>query len=257
MSLNPAIRDWSSQRVWVVGASSGIGQALSKSLLERGAKVAISARKEQPLAFLAESFPESALAVPFDVNQESGWHSAHENITRTWGGIDIMVFCAAAYTPMHAWELDVHVATGMIDTNISGAIKGLAAVLPDMLKSGSGHISLVASVAGYMGLPKSLIYGPTKAALINMAESLYLDVHERGIGVSVINPGFVDTPLTKGNDFKMPSLITPETAAGEIIRGFEKGLFEIHFPKKFTAWLRLIRRLPYSLRFRLLSKVST
>jgi short-subunit dehydrogenase len=126
-----------------------------------------------------------------------------------------------------------------------------------MLKSGSGHISLVASVAGYMGLPKSLIYGPTKAALINMAESLYLDVHERGIGVSVINPGFVDTPLTKGNDFKMPSLITPETAAGEIIRGFEKGLFEIHFPKKFTAWLRLIRRLPYSLRFRLLSKVST
>lgn len=256
MSLNPKIRDWPSQRIWIVGASTGIGHSLAVSLLSRGAKVAVSARKAEPLSALSRQFPELALALPLDVNAEQEWHSAHETLMTTWGGIDVIVYCAAAYTPMRAWNIDLPGATNMMDTNVSGAIRAIATVLPRMLQAGSGHISLVASVAGYMGLPQSLIYGPTKAALINMAESLYLDIHERGVGVSIINPGFVDTPLTKGNRFRMPALITPEEAAHEIIGGLEKGLFEIHFPKRFTTWLRLIRHFPYPIRFRLLAEVA-
>ena len=108
-----------------------------------------------------------------------------------------------------------------------------------------GHVSLVSSVAGFRGLPKSLAYGPTKAALINLAEALYLDLHALGMGVSVVNPGFVATPLTARNDFTMPALITPEAAAAAIVRGWEDGEFDIHFPKRFTRWMKWLRLLPY------------
>jgi short-subunit dehydrogenase len=108
-----------------------------------------------------------------------------------------------------------------------------------------GHISLMGSVAGYRGLPNSLAYGPTKAALINLTETLYLDLHGQGIGVSLINPGFVDTPLTRQNQFKMPALITPEKAAQEILKGWAHGEFEIHFPKRFTRWMKALQLLPY------------
>lgn len=256
MSLNAPIHDWTSQRIWIVGASSGIGHALAEALLAHGAKVAISARNSAPLTALANRYPESALAVGMDITNPVDWHSSYAQIITAWDAVDTMIFCAATYHPMRAWNIDDALASSMINTNLTGAIRGIATVLPGMLASGKGHISLIASVAGYMGLPKSLVYGPTKAALINLAEALYLDVHGKGIGVSVINPGFVDTPLTKGNDFRMPAIISPESAAQEIITGLEKGDFEIHFPKRFTRWLRMIRRLPYSLRFRILSQVA-
>jgi len=118
-----------------------------------------------------------------------------------------------------------------------------------LLEQRAGHLSLVSSVAGYRGLPKSLAYGPTKAALINLAETLYLDLHPLGLGVSVVNPGFVETPLTAGNDFKMPALITPEQAAGEMVRGWERGAFEMNFPKRFTLWLKAMRHLSDGLYF--------
>lgn len=256
MSLNLPITAWASQRVWIVGASSGIGLALAEALLNRGARVAVSARKTAPLAELASRHPDTALAVPMDITRAEDWPEAHGRIIDAWQGIDIMVFCAAAYHPVRAWEIDTDLASRMIDTNLTSALRGIATVLPGMLGKGQGHISLIASVAGYMGLPKSLVYGPTKAALINLAESLYLDVHDKGIGVSIINPGFVDTPLTKGNDFKMPALTSPAVAAEEIIKGLEHGQFEIHFPKRFTCWLRMIRRLPYPVKFRLLKEVA-
>jgi short-subunit dehydrogenase len=114
-----------------------------------------------------------------------------------------------------------------------------------MAKQGSGTLALVSSVAGYRGLPKSLVYGPTKAAIINLAEALYLDLRPRGIGVCVVNPGFVRTPLTAQNDFHMPALISPEEAAREIVAGLARGAFEIHFPRRFTRVLKLLRVLPY------------
>lgn len=256
MSLNPVVTDWQKQRVWVVGASSGIGHALAQLLLQNGAMVATSARKTGSLDELASLYTEQSLVLALDVTSEAEWQSAYQTIAAHWQGLDHLIFCAADYQPMRAWELDTGKAANMVNTNLMGIIYGVAAVLPDMLKRKQGGISMIASVAGYMGLPKSLIYGPTKAAMINFAEALYLDLHDKGIGISVINPGFVDTPLTKTNDFAMPALLTPAEAASAIMKGIEAGEFEIHFPKRFTRWLRVIRRLPYSIRFRILAEVS-
>jgi short-subunit dehydrogenase len=140
--------------------------------------------------------------------------------------------------------------------NYLGALHLLGAVLPAMLARGAGHISLVGSVAGYRGLPQSLAYGPTKAALINLAETLYLDVHDKGIGVSIINPGFVRTPLTADNTFDMPALLTPEQAATAIVNGWQRGAFEIHFPKRFTLWLKALRVVPNRVFFYLMQRVK-
>jgi len=122
-------------------------------------------------------------------------------------------------------------------------------VLPTLLAQGRAgqpaHLSLVSSVAGFRGLPQSLAYGPTKAALINLAETLYMDLADSHVGVSVINPGFVETPLTAQNAFKMPALLSPAQAAKEVVSGWERGEFEIHFPKRFTLWLKAMRHLPY------------
>jgi short-subunit dehydrogenase len=137
----------------------------------------------------------------------------------------------------------------MVEVNLVGCYNGLAAVVPQLLKQGEGHITLVSSVAGYRGLPRSLVYGPTKAALINLAEALYLDLKPKGIGVTVVNPGFVATPLTAQNEFRMPHLISPEEAAREIVAGHATGDFEIHFPKAFTRKLRFLRHLSYGLYF--------
>jgi short-subunit dehydrogenase len=132
---------------------------------------------------------------------------------------------------------------------------GLATVLPAMLARGSGGIALVASVAGYFGLPNASVYGPTKAALINLAELLYVDLRPRGLSVYLINPGFVQTPLTAKNEFSMPALQTPAEAARAICHGISAGRFEIHFPRRFTLAMKLVRSLPYRLRFALIARL--
>jgi short-subunit dehydrogenase len=129
-------------------------------------------------------------------------------------------------------------------------------VLPALLARGKGHISLVGSVAGYRGLPQSLAYGPTKAALINLAETLYMDLRRQGIGVSIVNPGFVQTPLTAANQFDMPALLTPDQAAQAIVQGWAQGAFEIHFPKRFTLWMKALRLLPNRAYFFLVSRAT-
>lgn len=253
MSLNPPLRDWRGRRTWIVGASSGIGAALARALLARGACVAVSARNAGALEALAAG---QGRVLPFDVNDPAAWSEAAATLQHEWKGIDHFIYCAAAYRPVRAWELAPALVDEMVGTNLAAAMTGVATVLPGLLDRGDGAVSLVGSVAGYTGLPKSLVYGPTKAALINFCEALYLDLRPRGIAVHVINPGFVATPLTAQNDFRMPALLTPEQAADAILAGFARGAFEIHFPRRFTIWLRLLRRLPYGLRFALLKKVA-
>lgn len=248
MPLNPRIAAWKDRRIWLVGASTGIGAALARALLARGAKVAVSARSAGRLRALVAGRGE-ALVLPLDVTQPDDFSGAHARIVKAWGGVDLAVYLAGTYQPTRAWELTVERAREHVEANLMGAYHMLPAVLPDMLARGSGGVALVSSVAGYRGLPKSLCYGPTKAALINLAEGLYLDLAPKGIGVYVINPGFVATPLTAQNEFKMPALLTPEDAAAEIVRGLERGRFEIHFPRRFTAWLKLLRLLPYAAYF--------
>ncbi|MCB1982330.1 MAG: SDR family NAD(P)-dependent oxidoreductase, partial [Rhodoferax sp.] len=161
------------------------------------------------------------------------------------GRIDLAVYCAGTYRALRATAFDLDVALQHQQVNYVGALVLLDAVLPVLLRQGHGHLSLVGSVAGYRGLPQALAYGPTKAALINLAETLYLDLQPRGIGVSVVNPGFVETPLTADNAFRMPALMSPEEAADAIVRGWQRGAFEIHFPKRFTLWLKALRLLAY------------
>ncbi len=255
MSLNPRIVDWTGRRVWLVGASTGIGAALALLLLERGARVALSSRSRDAMVALVAGQP-GALIVPADVTRPEQLAAAHAEAVEKWGGVDLAIFNAGTHIPMRAWELDLGSARSLVDTNLMGVLNGLAAALPGMLERKSGAVAVVASVIGYRGLPTGLIYGATKAALINLSETLYFDLAPRGIGVHLICPGFVATPLTGRNEFPMPALIPAEEAAREILRGIERGEFEIHFPKRFTRWLKLLRLMPYSLYFAAVRRVT-
>lgn len=256
--MNPPIRDWRGKRVWLLGASSGIGAALARELLARGARVALSARKESMLHELAGNAPDpsDALVLPCDAAHPASLAQAWACLAESWGGVDVAIYLAADYQPMRAWELELDVASRMIDINLRGAIAFAACVVPWLLQQGQGQLAFVASVAGYGGLPKSLIYGPTKAALINFAETLYLDLAPRGLGVRVINPGFVATPLTAANDFSMPALITPEQAAQAILKGYAGAAFEVDFPRRFTLPMKLLSLLPYRWYFPLVRRIT-
>ena len=255
MSLNPRIDSWAGRTVWLVGASTGIGRATAARLHGLGARVIVSARSRDALDSFVAEHPRSD-AIALDATDRDAMHDAAARIVSVHGRIDLAMYCAGTYAAMRATDFDLDVALRHTRINYDGALVMLDAVLPQMLrqakaghKLGAGHISLVSSVAGFRGLPQSLAYGPTKAALINLAETLYLDLQPQGIAVSVINPGFVETPLTAHNQFKMPALITPDEAALEILRGWRHGDFEIHFPKRFTGWLKAMRHLPYSAYF--------
>ncbi len=247
MSLNPKIRDWQGKRVWLVGASSGIGLALARHLHGLGAQVLVSARRPGPLEEFAAAHPGS-VALPLDVTDREGVARATAQAL-AGGPLDLVCYCAGHYHAMRATAMDLDDLLRHHEINTVGALHLLHALTPALLAQGHGHISLVSSVAGYRGLPQALAYGPTKAALINLAEILYLDLQPEGLGVSVVNPGFVETPLTAGNRFHMPALITADEAAREMVRGWERGQFEIHFPRRFTRVMKLLALLPYRLYF--------
>ena len=245
--LNPPQPRWSGRSVWLVGASSGIGRATAALLHAQGARVYVSARSGGPLARFAAEHP-GAMALPLDVGDRAQVQAAARTLLAE-GPLDCVIYCAGYYREMRATAFDLDEMLRHEQVNYVGALHVLDAVLPHFLSRRAGHISLVSSVAGFRGLPKSLAYGPTKAALINLGETLYLDLRDEGIGVSVVNPGFVETPLTAQNEFAMPALITPDEAAREILAGWRRGSFEIHFPRRFTAWMKALRWLPHRLYF--------
>jgi NAD(P)-dependent dehydrogenase (short-subunit alcohol dehydrogenase family) len=252
MSLNPRITDWNGQVCWLVGASSGIGRATAEQLHAAGATVVVSARNAAALQEFAQSHPRGE-ALPLDAADRAAVSAATQTIIDKHGRIDLVMYCAGHYKAQRATDYDVDEMLKHQQINVTGAYLVLAAVLPHLLRQAAAkqraHVSLVASVAGYRGLPNALAYGPTKAALINLGEILYLDLQPLGIGVSVINPGFVETPLTAGNKFNMPALITPAEAAQQIIKGWAAGDFEIHFPKRFTRWMKALQHLTDGLYF--------
>ena len=252
--LNLPITDWRGRSVWLVGASSGIGLATAKALHAAGARVAVSARNAQLLQQFVDAHPGSYAAV-LDVSDSAAMLQASRDV-QAHQGLDVVVYCAGYYQPLRATAYSLEDMLRHQDVNYIGAARMLEVVLPALLAQGAGHISLVASVAGFRGLPQSLAYGPTKAALINLAETLYYDLSPRGIGVSVVTPGFVATPLTSHNDFAMPALISPEKAAQEMLRGWARGEFQIHFPKRFTRVLQGLRVLPYRWYFALVRRAT-
>ncbi|HKN08083.1 MAG TPA: SDR family NAD(P)-dependent oxidoreductase [Pseudomonadota bacterium] len=255
MPLNPPLPPWPDCRVWIIGASTGIGAATARRLLAEGARVAISARRAERLAEVAGGHA-NALIEPLDFTAGAQVTAAWQRIRAAWGGSDLVLIVAGTHAEIRAWELTEQNATALLETNLHAVIKTTAVVLPALLAQGRGAIGIVSSVAGYRGLPKALIYGASKAALINFAETLYLDLHGKGLGVYLINPGFVKTPLTDKNEFRMPHLITAEEAATAILAGLAGGEFEIDFPKAFTRQLKLLRVLPYRWYFALIRKAT-
>jgi NAD(P)-dependent dehydrogenase (short-subunit alcohol dehydrogenase family) len=245
MSLNPRIEDWRGRTAWIVGASSGIGRATAAALHALGARVVVSSRDAAALdTFVAEH--AGAIALPLDVTRRDDVAAAAAALP---AAPDLVCFCAGRYLPMQAMDFDVDEAVRQARVNYEGALNVLAVALPTMLERGGGHVCLVSSVAGFRGLPRGLAYGPTKAALINLAESLHLDLAPRGVGVSVVTPGFVATPMTARNEFPMPAIVSADDAAREIVRGWKRGDFHIHFPRRFTRAMKLLRLLPYALYF--------
>ncbi|MDR6396357.1 SDR family NAD(P)-dependent oxidoreductase [Herbaspirillum seropedicae] len=251
--MNEPMADLRGRRIWLIGASSGIGAELARQALAAGARVALSARRAEVLEEVAGAHPDAFIA-PLDVLCHDAWRDQHARIVEAFGGVDLLIFCAARYRPERSWEVQEDEAEHTIRTNLASVYSALGAALPDMLARGSGGIALVASVAGYVGLPGATVYGPGKAALINLAEILYSDLRPKGVNVYLVNPGFVKTDLTDKNDFTMPALQTPQQAASAIWRGIGEGRFEIHFPLRFTAWLKLLRILPFRLRFMLFQR---
>ena len=256
--LNKPMTAWAGKRVWLVGASSGIGLACAHALAQAGAQVVVSARRLEAVAGLPHMH-----AVPMDVSDSASVQAATAQVVQQvlqhpslGGPLDLVVYCAGHYHAQRATAFDLNDILRHQEVNYAGALRVLDAVLPIVLAQGQGHISLVSSVAGWRGLPNGLAYGPTKAALTHLAETLYMDLQDRGVGVSVINPGFVATPLTAQNNFTMPALISPAQAATAMLKGWAQGGFDIHFPKRFTLWLKLLRLLPYRSYFALVRRLT-
>jgi NAD(P)-dependent dehydrogenase (short-subunit alcohol dehydrogenase family) len=234
--------------VWITGASTGIGREMALQLAARGVTVAASARSGEKLASLGANIKP----YPLDVTDRTAVLAAIKSIEQDLGAIDLAVLAAGTYTPVDVENFSPAIFEMAMATNYLGVVNALAGLLPRMTTRRTGHVAWIASVAGYVGLPKAAAYGPSKAALINLAESLKPDLDVRGITVSVINPGFVETPLTAQNDFSMPFLMQAPEAARLSIEGLLNRRFEIAYPLRFVIIMKLARLIPYVIFFRLI-----
>jgi len=239
--------------VWITGASSGIGRALALRLAQQGQRVVISARRADELAALAAAHPGIA-AWPLDVTDAGAVAAAVPAIEAAYGAIALAVLNAGTHEPTPARDFRAAAVRRLVEVNLMGVVHCLDAALAAMRARGSGHIAVVASVAGYRGLPTAAGYGATKAALINLCEALKPECDALGIKLQLVNPGFVETPLTERNPFPMPFLIPVERAIDRLLAGLAGGAFEITFPRRFAFILKLLRLLPYRLYFPLIRR---
>jgi len=245
------------QRVWLTGASSGIGEALVGPLVRAGARVMVSARRPDALAAIAARYPGDVVqSLPVDVTNRRAVAEAAREIEGRWGGIDLAIFNAGTHIPVDGTSINADDFESLIRVNYLSIIYGVEAVLPGMLARGRGHIAGVASLAGYRALPTAAAYGASKAAAILALDALRFDLEPRGIAVTVINPGFVRTPLTDRNRFAMPALIDADKAADIIVSGLQRRKKEIHFPARFSWMMKLLRVLPYPVFERLVSRTT-
>ena len=235
--LNPPLPAWPDARVWVIGASYGIGAATARALLAAGARVALSARSEDKLARVWPRPTRTGRWWRRSISR-SGRRSPRRGSASMaqWGGCDLVLVVAGTHREIRAWDLTEAGADALLETNLNGAAgDGRRGGARPASRRAAARSASSSSVAGYRGLPKALVYGASKAALINFTETLYLDLHPRGIGVYLINPGFVDTPLTARNEFRMPHLITAEDAAREILAGLARRRLRDPLPARVHA----------------------
>jgi short-subunit dehydrogenase len=237
---------------WLIGASEGIGRALALELATRGARLAVTARNHERIASLVTELQgENHIALAADVTDPASLAQRYQQVRAYFGACDAVIFNAGVYTPMTVGQWNLAQAQSTMNINFNGALHMLDAVLPDFLAKQAGRLVLVSSVAAYRGLPKSLAYGASKAALTNLAESLRIELECKGIKVQLVSPGFVKTRLTAQNDFPMPFAISAEDAAKRIANGIANDNYEIHFPKRFSLFMKLLRVLPNRIFFTL------
>ena len=232
------------KKIWITGASSGIGKALALKFAKENWQVAISARRKVLLDELAQN--KNISSFPLDVTNDSLVKTAFSEILRDFKNIDLCVFCSGAYDPKLEKEINKEQIKKIMNINFFGVLNCIKVVEDYFKGKKAGHISIVSSIAAYRGLPNSSGYGPSKAALTNLTEGLYFDFKKHNVRVSLISPGFIKTPLTNQNTFSMPFIKTPEFAANKIYIGLTTSTsFEIHFPKELTLFLKFLRILPY------------
>jgi len=235
-------------RVWIIGASTGIGAEVARQLAGAGVTVATSARKAEALAEQAQT-DTNLKPYPLDVKDPDAVADTFQRIEAELGPLDLVIAGAGTYAPVTLDNFSPAPFRSMFEVNYLGVINVLAAALPAFRGRKRGHLAWIASVAGYSGLPKAAAYGPTKAALINLAESLKPELERDGVAISIINPGFVKAPLTQQNDFEMPYLMEVDEAARLTIAGLAAGKFEVAYPAPFVRKLKLMRTLPYTAYF--------
>ena len=241
------------KKIWITGASSGIGKALALKFAEENWKVAISARRKELLDQIAQN--ENISSFPLDVTDDSLVKTAFSNILNEFKDLDLCVFCSGAYDPKLEQEINKDQIRKIMNINFFGVLNCIKTVEDYFKNKKDGQISIVSSIAAYRGLPNSSGYGPSKAALTNLTESLYFDFKKYNVRISLISPGFIKTPLTNQNTFNMPFIKTPEFAANKMYDGLTKGkAFEIHFPKELTLILKFLRILPYKVYLFLIDK---
>jgi len=241
------------KKIWITGASSGIGKALAEKFALEGWKVAISARRKEILDEMAKR--ENISSYPLDVTNQNQINNVFSKIISDFGNLDLCVFSSGTYDPKLEQEINIKQSQFVMETNFFGVLYCIKSVEKYFKDKKAGHISIVSSIAAYRGLPNSSGYGPSKAALTNLTESLYFDFKKHNVRISLVSPGFIKTPLTDKNEFRMPFIKSPEFAAEKMFNGLTKTKsFEIHFPKALTIILKLLRILPYKIYLYLIDK---
>lgn len=239
------------KRIWLTGASSGMGLEMARQLAAQGHKLALTARRAEPLQQLADSYPGQLLVVTADLTDADAVKAVGERIAAAWGALDLAILNAGTCEYMDLPTFDSALFARVMQVNVQGTAHCIEAALPLLRKGEQPQLVGVGSSVTYVPLPRAQAYGASKAAVRYLFQSLELDLAQHGIKVSLVSPGFVDTPLTAGNDFPMPMQVSSEQAASAILQGIERGKREISFPGPFIFVLRLIGGLPAALRFML------
>ncbi len=244
------------KNIWITGASSGIGRALALKFAKEGWQVAASARRENLLNEIS-NLNKNISPFPLDVTDKVKCKEVFEEIKNKYQNIDICFFSTGTWDPKKEKDINIDQMNNVMKVNFFGTLNCIKTVEQYFKDRNNGHISIVSSVAGYRGLPNSTGYGASKAALNNLAESLYFDFGRHNVRVSLVSPGFIKTPMTDKNEFKMPFLKTAEFAADKIYNGLVNGSsFEIDFPKELTLILKFLKILPDWLYFKIIKKLT-
>ena len=242
--------------IWITGGSTGIGRALAIKFANEGWNVAVSARRIELLNEL-KKINENIYSFPLDVTDKEKCREVFNEIKNKFQNIDICFFSTGTWNPKKEKEIDVEQMEEVFKINFFGTVNSIKAVEQYFREKKNGIITIVSSIAGYRGLPNSTGYGPSKSALNNLAQSLYFDFKRHNVRVCLVSPGFIKTPMTDKNDFKMPFLKTPEFAADKIYDGLiNKNIFEIHFPKALTLTLKFLSFLPSKIYFKLVGRMT-